>query len=500
MMAEIEKKGAGAGRYRGYVQDVLRTYLPAWLAQQDAALSIDPYLRGEHPLPVASAKLNTKERDQLRYLASTPHARLLLNSSTQALNLRGIREPGSDEIPPMWKEFWVRNRMPARQNAIHRSAIAYGCAYSSVLPGQLGIKGEDGLVLRTFTPKTMTAFYQEVYDEYPVLALNGVKQVDSSGRKYWMFEIFDDEAVHFAAVYDIYLNVTSDMKVVYIESRPHGCGVTPVVYHSPLIDDDGGSRGEIVPFLPVIKRLDQSVYDRLLIQRQAAWKTRTAAGVKTDRMSETAVREMRATMSAGDLLTSDDPTTKFGTLDASSMLEHVETRNSDLRDLATASQTPAWMLTGESANVQAEGLSAITSGYQQRIEQYKRALGISHIQNFDLAKLQKPEWGEVESGLEARWAEFRPYSLTQISDALGKLSQQLQIDPALLYEYVPFFSDDDVERASERLQEMKDEALAMAQAEAAQAQEGGGDPTSNGNAQRKREQGTAGDSNQNSRS
>ena len=277
--------------------------------------------------------------------------------------------------------------------------------------------------------------------------------------------------------------------------------MTPVVYHTPLVDDDGGSRGEILPFLPIISRLDQSVYDRLLIQRQAAWRVRTAAGVKRPQ-GKSAEARMEATLKAGDLLTSDQADTKFGTLDASSMLEHVETRNSDLKDLATATQTPVYMLTGESTNVTAEALSAISSGYQQRIEQNKRALGMSYEKIFDLGAHQDPSLGEPESGLEMRWAEFRPYSLTQISDALGKLAQQLEIDPTLLYEYVPFMSDDDVERAAEKRQEMKDEAMAMAQAEAAAAQQGGdgADPTANSQAQRNRAKGSAADAGQNKRS
>ena len=160
------------------------------------------------------------------------------------------------------------------------------------------------------------------------------------------------------------------------------------------------------------------------------------------------------------------------------------------------------MLTGESTNVTAEALSAISSGYQQRIEQNKRALTMSYEKIFDLGAHQDPSLGEPESGLEMRWAEFRPYSLTQISDALGKLAQQLEIDPTLLYEYVPFMSDDDVERAADKRQEMKDEAMAMAQAEAAAAQQAGdgADPTADPQAQRNRAKGSAADASQNKRS
>lgn len=498
-MAEIVTMGTKFSKYSRYVPEVIRTYLPAWLAQQNAALAIDPYLRGEHPLPVASNSQSTQEREQLRLMATTPYGRLILNSTTQALNLRGVRMPGNEDVPPIWKEFWLRNKMLARQNAINRSAIGYGQAYSTVLPGQLGLKAEDSMVIRNYTPKTMTAFFNEIWDEYPTVALNGEPQIDDRGQQYWIFQVFNEEAVHYAYVYELQLGSPDSIKIEYLESRTHDAQITPVVYHTPLVDDDGGSRGEVLPFLPIISRLDQSVYDRLLIQRQAAWKVRTATGV-TKPNSKSATKEQQAIMKAGDLLTSDKAESKFGTLDASSMLEHVETRMSDLKDLATASQTPSYMLTGESTNVGAESLSAISSGYQQRIEQNKRALGMSYEKIFDLGAHQDPSLGEPESGLEMRWAEFRPYSLTQISDSLGKLAQQLEIDPDLLFEYVPFMSDDDVERAIEKRSEAKDEAMAMAQAEAAQAQaQAGSGATGNAEAQRKKSAGSAGDSNQNSR-
>lgn len=493
-MIETAQRAPGInakGRKASYVSDVLRTYLPAWVAQRDVALAVDPYLRGEHPLPVASSSQTKTELEQLRTLAFTPYARLILNTSIQALNIKGVRVEGADDQPEAWKSFWLRNGMEARQIARWRSAVGYGHGYSTVLPGELGIKGEPGLVIRNYTPKTMTAFYADSFDPYPAVALNGTQQFDERGQEYWLFEVFDDTHVHYAYVRDVMLMSPGSLRIEYLESRPHGAPVTPVTYHTPLMDDDGGSRGEIVPFLPIIQRLDQSVYDRLLIQRQAAWKVRTATGLEKPKGSG-AQSKMMATLKAGDLLTSDSPNTTFGTLDASSMAEHLTTRDSDLKDLATSSQTPSWMLTGESSNVSSEATSAITSGYQQKIETYKRSLGLSSRREFELAGAMDERLAVEENSLEIRWAEFRPYSLTQISDSLGKLAQQMEIDPTLLYEFIPFFSDEDVERATQKRQEMKDEALAMAEAEAAAAQ------ASNPDAQRER--GVAGDSGQNPRS
>ena len=456
----------GSSRYRNYVPAVIRNYITAWKASRDAALVVDPYLRGEHPLPLASNNRTKQEEAALRKIASAPYGRLILRSCTQSIKLRGVLEPGSTETPPIWRDLWLANRMPARQVGRVRSAIGFGVAYSSVLPGSLGIEGRPGVQLRTYTPKTMTAFYNEDWDEYPQVALNGTPQVDSDGSVYHMFEVFDDEAVHYAIVRDVNTLAPNEMPVTYLESRPHPSPVCPIIRHSPFMDDDGGSVGEIVPFLPILHRIDQTVYDRLVIQRQAAWQVRTASGVKKPKARSEQER-IEAQMRAGDILTSDDPATKFGTLPASTMSDHTAVHDSNLRDLASTSQTPPYMLTGATDNMAPEALAAIISGHQQKIEDYKLSLSVSYQQEFELAAYIDPSLGQYEMGLEPRWAEFRPYSLTQIADSLGKLAQQLEIPPDQLFEYVPFFSDFDVERAREGREEAQDEALALAQAEAA---------------------------------
>lgn len=486
-MAEVARSSY---RYAGYVPAVIRTYIGVWDAARQAALYIDPYLRGEHPLPIASNSQTQAEQYELRKIAGTPYGRMILKSSTQALRVKGLRVPGERETPEIWDKLWTRNKMKARQNGITRSAVGYGVGYSLLLPGELGITREPGIEIRNFTPKTMTAVYAEDHNEWPTLALNGERQVDSTGEIYYMFTVIDDEAVHFAVVYDLSPMSPDQMKITYLESRPHPSDVTPVVRHSPLLDDDGGSRGEILPFLPILKRIDQTLYDRLLIQRQAAWKVRWATGIKKPAARSDQER-MQAMLKAGDVLTSEEVGSKFGTMDESSMAEHNQVHESDLRDLAAASQTPSYMVTGQSDNIGAEALSAITSGYHQKIEEWKDSLAVGNEQMFELAAHMDPSLGTYQEGFEIRWQEFRPYSLTQVSDALGKLAQQLEIPPDQLFEYVPFFSSDDVERAIEGREEAKDEALALAQTEAAQAQ--AGTPA------QRRSRGSAADSNQNPR-
>lgn len=492
-----------SARYSGYVVELLRHYFPLWKAQKDHALAMDPYITGNHPLPIAAKGQTKAEQDALREIARTPYGTLIINSCVQAMKITGIRSADDSEMPDIWRNLWARNRMGARQVGFIRPAIAYGLSYSSILPGEIGLDtvkrnsvtrgmatgvralphdnddladvGQKGSVVwKNYSPKSMTAFFAEPQDHFPIVSLNGIEQIDSQG-KYLLFEIFDDEAVHYAVVRDINSISTDDLKVTYLESNPHKFGITPVVAHSPVMDDENGSFGELTPFLPILHRIDQTAYDRLLIQRQAAWSVRTAAGVKKPQ-GKTAQAEQQASMKAGDLLVSEDSNTKFGTLPPSPMGDHVAAREADLADLSATSQTPSYMLEGLDGSMQPEALAAITSGYYAKIEGYQDSIGESAEQGFRLASHIDPSIGDVGEFAEVRWKGFRPYSLTQVADALGKLAQQLQIPVDMLFEQVPFFTDEDVKRAvsgrEEQMQQQMEEQMALAKEQAKGQPEG----------------------------
>src|SRR5699024_11115159 len=181
-----------------------------------------------------------------------------------------------------------------------------------------------------------------------------------------------------------------------------------------------------------------------------------------------------AQLKAGDFLSSEDPNAKFGKIEASSMADHNAVHESDLRDLSAVSQTPPYMIAGLSQSMRPEALGAISSGYHDKIESYKAPFGESIEQCFRLASHIDPSVGEVGEFAEVRWQAMRPYSLTQVADALGKLAQQLEIPFDMLFEQVPFFTDEDVKRAVEGREKQKEKAMeeALAAAQAAPGAQG----------------------------
>src|SRR5690606_41700547 len=55
--------------------------------------------------------------------------------------------------------------------------------------------------------------------------------------------------------------------------------VCPVVRFANQLDLEGRTPGEVEPFIPIMGRIDQTTFDRLLIQRHASWKVRTVSGM-----------------------------------------------------------------------------------------------------------------------------------------------------------------------------------------------------------------------------
>ena len=86
-----------------------------------------------------------------------------------------------------------------------------------------------------------------------------------------------------------------------------------------------------------------------------------------------------------DLLIAEDPDTKFGQLDETSLGGFIDAHRADIETLAAASQTPTHELTGQMANLSAEALAAARASLSQKITERQKSAGASHAQTLKLA-------------------------------------------------------------------------------------------------------------------
>lgn len=414
------------------------TLFPAFLKEKKTLDGIDKWYRWDHDKPHAPRHA-TPEYKTLAERAQTPWLGLVVTSVAQGMYVSGYRRADEQDNAKSWR-WWQANEMDGRQIALHRAMLAYGHAYTSVLPG-VSVFGEKMPVIRGHSPRRMMTFYREPeHDDWPHYALRAdPAKVD--GGKGWAIKLYDDNDVY-------YLNADQGgSSFTWVESREHGLGVCPVVRYANQLDLEGRTPGEVEPFIPVAARIDQTTFDRLVVQRFASWVVRTIAGMaKPDTEADEAATTLL--LKIGDLLVSENENTKFGSLPATPLDGFIQACDSDIRILASVSQTPAYEMLGQMANLSAEALAAARASLTAKIGERQRPTGGSHGQTLRLSShVMGDEEGANDVTAKVKWADTSIRSIAQAADALGKFAQMLGVPLESLWEQIPGWEQQDVDRA-----------------------------------------------------
>ncbi len=420
------------------VKTIQEDAFPAWKTERDRLDKLDKWIRWDHDSPHAPRTTQTHEYKELAGRSQAPWGGLIVTTLAQQLFVEGYRPSNATENSPSWRA-WRANGMPARQNALHRAAGGYGYSFLQILPGRSG--GSPMPVMRGVSPRRGIAFYRDpAEDEWPHYFLK-VDPAKINGNPGYNLQFVDDTEIH-------YLTIGAVGEAPnYLQSLSHGIGHCPYVRYANILDLEGRCDGEIEPVIPLLARIDQTAFDRLVVQRFASWVVRTIAGmVKPTAEEEAAAARLR--LAVEDILIAEDPDTKFGYLPATPLEGFIKAHEHDLHTLAAVSQTPAHEMLGQMANLSAEALAAARASLNQKAEERKQGLGESHAQSLRLcARLMGDREGAVDFETEVRWKDMEPRSFAQAADALGKLAQILSVPVERLWEKIPGLSEADVNRA-----------------------------------------------------
>ncbi len=409
-----------------------------WRVERARLDVIDGWLRWNHDTPHRPRQA-TEEYKQLAARAEAPWGDLIVSSVAQTLYVDGYRRPKAPDDSSGW-DVWQANGMDARQVAIFRASLGYGSAYGTVLPGTT-LGGEPMPQMRGVSPREMLAVYEDpAWDDWPVYAL----RVRRSGCGFDL-SLFDDQCVHKLRLSDLF------DRPVYIGETVHGAGVAPVVRYANRLDLEGRLTGEVEPFIPLLGRIDQTVFDRLVVQRFGAWIVRTIAGMSvTESAAAAGITPEAAKMRlrVEDFLTAEDPNTKFGALPATPLDGYIKAREADLHDLAAVSQTPAFEILGQMANLSAEALAAAKSSQTAKSDERKHTLGEAAEQHIRLACHMMGRADAAADFLaQVRWADTSIRSLSQAADAYSKMVEGLRIPPEILWPKIPGLTQQDIDEA-----------------------------------------------------
>lgn len=477
----MAKKKAKKYLGKGDAIQMAVTYFPSFLRSRQSAIRLDKWMNGkqfdlhngadsqwevdpdelEYGRTFSPRADTTEEYDNLQGIAPNNFAGLVVASLAQTAYVEGIRRPGVKGTLPAWAT-WQRNRWDSKQTSVHRCAVGMGVAYGVVVPGTDPLTGAKMSKMLARSPKTMAAFYNNDDDEWATLAIEAYPRYEST-------ELVQNQHVGWdVTIYDAYVNHRLTCKSLggtdkddwtYVDFVEHNIPVPPVARCVNRMDLDGRMTGEIEPVLPLLRRIDQDVFDRLITQRFGAWQVRYISGMaKPSSSSEQVAQAIK--LRQEDLLISTNEKTKFGTLPAGPLGPAIEATDADLRLLAAITQTPPHHLLGLSSNLQAEALAAAESGLQRKSFDFRTNAGEFHEQ---MARLNAMAEGDMVTAnafdLQVRWKDTESRSMTQAADALGKLAVQLKVPLEMLWEKIPGWTDTDVQRAKELIEDGTFETL-----------------------------------------
>ncbi|MFC9892121.1 phage portal protein [Nocardia sp. NPDC127579] len=463
---------------RAYEQprlDLLDAALKPWLSPEAAVRALE--IRGITSSQVQGALaslvgLATKSQTNFLPLILDVYGQAMkVGNYLTAVTVNELTQRRTGTPSGPWK-WWQRNRMGAGQTGIHRSALHYGAAYATVLPSLRPSDATEGnetpVYIRGVSPRQMTALYAEplewdpryggpVDDAWPIMALE---------MKGAMIRLYDEQAVHFVSVKNVPQSGLGWRDPTYIaasnfewiEARRHDVGVCPVVRYRDRVLLDGEEQfGIIEPLLSIQQRINETTYQMLVAQYYSAFKQRYIMGWLPKDQTEA----LRQTVS--DTWFFKDSNTKAGEFDATNLENYVKSKESALRDAAAIGQVPAQQL-GLSgiSNISEASLAALEAGKDRKASEIQTSLGESHEQTLrTAAHIAGDSVSAADFAAEVVWEDTTARSFAQTVDGLGKLATMLDIPPEIIWEDIPGWGKEKVERARNARAEQADRLIEL---------------------------------------
>lgn len=479
-------KNLTSERAQGAIKALCVQTKPFFDRQRAQILRVDAWTKGEQYDLTSTVSFDSQQvegrpfmprsgrSDEVGDLATrapAPWGKLIVSSLAQTIYWESARVSGMAEDAEM--DCWSvlqENNWGSKQIPHTRATIGHGISYVRALPAKSPLTGEKSANIKALSGLTTFCSYDESDDDWPAFAIEveDVSFADVNDQEWTNIKFTDDVAMHSLK----FKNDGSDIEDyvyngVLIE---HETGVCPYVRYANLMDLDGNAMGEISPIIPLLRRIDQDTFDRLVVQRFGAWKVRYIAGMAEPDTDEKR-RAQAMVLRAQDILIASDPDTHFGTLDETPLDGFISATDADLRVLAAVTQTPPHHLLGLSSNLQAEALAAAEGGLQRKSTDYKIYSSSSNTQLLRLIAIIRGKYSEASARtIDIRYRDTESRSFVQAASALTTLATGLKIPVEMLWTRVPGWTDEDSSRAKKLIEQGTLDALFQTAQDEASAQ------------------------------
>lgn len=420
--------------------------------RRNILLRLDAYNKGIQDDPWMPDNADNEYR-LLAERSKTNIVPFLISTPAQALYVDQFRRGADARVNgsrPEW-EHWEYSNLQSRQHAIYRGALNFGHAFTVT---EFEKRGRKRLKTRGLSPLRTTALFEDpANDIVPVHAFTVVSWPSAEGEKITPGKgIAWDESHEYEVSF---MGLADKMNLVVKKGRRHGATENPVTRFTAFVDLEGRTSGVVEPLLELQNRLNQTVFDMLVVQSYAAFKVRTVTG-----MAPPVV--MNPVYEAGEIvgwepklddqgrmipdvqnvnarrwMWAEDENVKFGTLDETPLDGFISAIDLCFRHIAALGQLPPHHLLGQIANLSAEALVAAETALERKVQEFKSSFGESWERVFRLAMQMLNLDGADDFTGEVIWRDMEQRSLAQAADALGKLRESLGIPARGLWGRVP---------------------------------------------------------------
>ncbi|MFD1203026.1 phage portal protein [Leucobacter albus] len=397
--------------------------IPEWKKEREFQARLEAWAKGKHERPYRPREVND-EYEAIEDRSKVPLLGLIVRIFGQGLELIDYTPGDAGMKDELWR-IWTANQMPSRQKRLWKAAFTGGIGYALALPG------EPVPQIKLYSPKNMIAVYQDAeYDEWPMYAAEGTP-ANKSG---FHFRVFDDENV-----YTLGMNAEGG-KVEFITEEAHGAGVAPVVRFAGEVDTEGAVEGEVERLIPIQSAIDQAKFDQQMTQTFSSFKIRYATGMASPDNDEDRER-VKLVLAQDRILLSENPESKFGTLDGTDLLGYIESGKASKQELATVAQVSPKAIVGAQANTAngAEAQAADEASTMRKLSDFETVFSPAIGQLFRLTgSLAGIERAASDYAGRCTWRDSEIRSLAQIADAVAKLADdRLGIPREALWEMLP---------------------------------------------------------------
>jgi hypothetical protein len=407
---------------------------------------LEDFYNGDHPLPSPPKRLSKSAFEQARRayqelmeMGVTNWVKLVADAPSERLevvDIRSVTEAGVQSEDRTGWGLWQRYDLDAQSILVQDNALQTGQSFVMVDPVSGEITAEHSA--------QMIVAYKPGSRREVEAALKWWD--DDSGD--WMATLLLPDAVH-----KWQGDVTKWMQRTDQPVVTHNLGVVSVVEFAanPSLRPAlyGGGRSEFAGVLPIQRRINTTVFNRLTTADAQAFRQRYIIGWTPETDEETglpkadAVRSLRESM----LWTFDgDPgDVKVGEFAQAEFTGFIKAVESDVNAMAAISKTPPHYLLGAMVNISGDALTAAESGLTSKTKKHARNFGARWEDVMRLAaKVAGNPLGE-DLAAEVVWADIEHRSWGEQVDAALKM-KALGVPLEAIWERLPDVSPQDIVR------------------------------------------------------